>query len=88
MLSSQPGAGLALGQVPCFESRLSGPCCEAGHFADVRELMPHVHLDWTTGIVQRRNNRVLHVRLLNGMPIDIGNIIARPVPTAIAGTAA
>jgi hypothetical protein len=50
--------------------------------------MPYVRLDWTTWIVQRQNNRVLQVRLLNGVPIDIGNIIARAVPAAIAGTAA
>lgn len=29
--------------------------------------MPYVRLDWTTWIVQRQNNRVLQVRLLNGV---------------------
>jgi hypothetical protein len=38
--------------------------------------MPDVHLNWTTRIMQRQNNRVFQVRPLNSMPIDLGNIIA------------
>jgi hypothetical protein len=38
--------------------------------------MPRVHLNWTAGIMQRQNYRVLQVRLLYAMPIDVGNIIA------------